>query len=252
MLALRHLGAARTGAYFSVAPFVGVASALLFQHEPLTIQLLRQRCASAGASDGNTSASSRPKLRISRNGVTTFPEVIGHLAFATHVEPVRCTRIRRVSPAESAATVLGDRSWLVRLMRCCSRRRASLDRGPVRTLAAIVHDDNCAISPYARRCVWTATKAWSSSLLRSRIHTVPIGQTLTAQHAAADQKIKRSFDARQLPFDIRRHQPPARYACNRIRRIGILCDIALDFARYPLDIRIGWRIDHGSMHPASQ
>jgi drug/metabolite transporter (DMT)-like permease len=40
VLALRHLGAARTGAYFSLAPFVGVIIALLFQHEPLTVQLL--------------------------------------------------------------------------------------------------------------------------------------------------------------------------------------------------------------------
>jgi drug/metabolite transporter (DMT)-like permease len=40
VLALRHLGAARTGAYFSLAPFVGVTIALLFQHEPLTTQLV--------------------------------------------------------------------------------------------------------------------------------------------------------------------------------------------------------------------
>ena len=38
--ALRHLGTARTGAYFSTAPFLGAIAALLLLHEPLTIQLL--------------------------------------------------------------------------------------------------------------------------------------------------------------------------------------------------------------------
>jgi drug/metabolite transporter (DMT)-like permease len=40
MLALRHLGAARTGAYFSLAPFVGAALSLVLLREPLTWQLL--------------------------------------------------------------------------------------------------------------------------------------------------------------------------------------------------------------------
>jgi drug/metabolite transporter (DMT)-like permease len=40
MLALRHLGAARTGAYFSLAPFIGALLSLLLLHEPLTWQLL--------------------------------------------------------------------------------------------------------------------------------------------------------------------------------------------------------------------
>jgi len=44
ILALRALGAARTGAYFSVAPFVGAAAGVLFWKEPVTIQL-----AAAGA-----------------------------------------------------------------------------------------------------------------------------------------------------------------------------------------------------------
>jgi drug/metabolite transporter (DMT)-like permease len=38
--ALRHLGTARTGAYFSTAPFLGAIAALAFLQEPLTIQLL--------------------------------------------------------------------------------------------------------------------------------------------------------------------------------------------------------------------
>jgi len=37
---LRHLGAARTTAYFSVAPFVGALIALLWLHEPLTLRLV--------------------------------------------------------------------------------------------------------------------------------------------------------------------------------------------------------------------
>lgn len=37
---LRELGAARTGAYFSTAPFLGAAAAILFLGEPLTLQLL--------------------------------------------------------------------------------------------------------------------------------------------------------------------------------------------------------------------
>lgn len=40
ILALRHLGAARTGAYFSTAPFIGAAAAVLLLGEPVTGQLL--------------------------------------------------------------------------------------------------------------------------------------------------------------------------------------------------------------------
>jgi drug/metabolite transporter (DMT)-like permease len=40
VLALRHLGTARTGAYFSTAPFVGAVAALLLFAEPVTPQLL--------------------------------------------------------------------------------------------------------------------------------------------------------------------------------------------------------------------
>jgi drug/metabolite transporter (DMT)-like permease len=40
VLALRHLGTARTGAYFSIAPFAGALIAVAFFHEPLTIQLI--------------------------------------------------------------------------------------------------------------------------------------------------------------------------------------------------------------------
>ncbi len=39
VLALRHLGAARTGAYFSMAPFIGAVLALGLFHEPLTLRL---------------------------------------------------------------------------------------------------------------------------------------------------------------------------------------------------------------------
>jgi len=40
VVALRHLGTARTGAYFAVAPFVGTAFAVLVQHEAVTQQLV--------------------------------------------------------------------------------------------------------------------------------------------------------------------------------------------------------------------
>ena len=40
VLALRHLGTARTGAYFSVAPFFGAAIAIAFLGEPASAQLL--------------------------------------------------------------------------------------------------------------------------------------------------------------------------------------------------------------------
>jgi drug/metabolite transporter (DMT)-like permease len=40
VLALRHLGSARTGAYFSLAPFVGAVLAVLMLGEPLTLRLL--------------------------------------------------------------------------------------------------------------------------------------------------------------------------------------------------------------------
>jgi drug/metabolite transporter (DMT)-like permease len=39
VLALRYLGTARTGAYFSLAPFIGAALAVLLLHEALTLQL---------------------------------------------------------------------------------------------------------------------------------------------------------------------------------------------------------------------
>jgi drug/metabolite transporter (DMT)-like permease len=38
--ALRHLGTARTGAYFATAPFLGALAALVLLREPLTVQLL--------------------------------------------------------------------------------------------------------------------------------------------------------------------------------------------------------------------
>lgn len=40
VIALRFLGTARTGAYFSIAPFVGALIAVAFYNEPVTIQLL--------------------------------------------------------------------------------------------------------------------------------------------------------------------------------------------------------------------
>jgi len=40
VLALRHLGTARTGAYFSLAPFIGALMAILFLHDPLTPKLV--------------------------------------------------------------------------------------------------------------------------------------------------------------------------------------------------------------------
>jgi multidrug transporter EmrE-like cation transporter len=39
-LALRHLGTARTGAYFSMAPFIGAGLAIIMFGEPITAQLL--------------------------------------------------------------------------------------------------------------------------------------------------------------------------------------------------------------------
>lgn len=39
VLALRHLGTARTGAYFSLAPFVGAIAAVVFLDEPVTARL---------------------------------------------------------------------------------------------------------------------------------------------------------------------------------------------------------------------
>ena len=40
VLALRDLGAARTGAYFSLAPFLGAAIAIILLNEPVTPQLV--------------------------------------------------------------------------------------------------------------------------------------------------------------------------------------------------------------------
>jgi drug/metabolite transporter (DMT)-like permease len=40
VLALRHLGAARTGAYFSLAPFVGALVAIVLLHDPLSLRLV--------------------------------------------------------------------------------------------------------------------------------------------------------------------------------------------------------------------
>lgn len=40
VLALRHLGSARTGAYFSTAPFIGGIAAVLALGEPLTLQIM--------------------------------------------------------------------------------------------------------------------------------------------------------------------------------------------------------------------
>jgi len=40
VLALRHLGTARTSAYFSLAPFIGAVLAIGFLHEPVTSNLV--------------------------------------------------------------------------------------------------------------------------------------------------------------------------------------------------------------------
>lgn len=40
VIALRYLGAARASAYFSIAPFVGALIAVVFFHEPATLQLI--------------------------------------------------------------------------------------------------------------------------------------------------------------------------------------------------------------------
>jgi drug/metabolite transporter (DMT)-like permease len=40
VMALRHLGTARTGAYFSTAPFLGTLGAVVFLREPVTVQLI--------------------------------------------------------------------------------------------------------------------------------------------------------------------------------------------------------------------
>jgi drug/metabolite transporter (DMT)-like permease len=40
VLALRHLGAARTGAYFSLAPFIGALVAIVMLHDPLSVRLV--------------------------------------------------------------------------------------------------------------------------------------------------------------------------------------------------------------------
>ena len=40
VFALRHLGTARTGAYFSTAPFIGAATAVAALQQPLTVQLV--------------------------------------------------------------------------------------------------------------------------------------------------------------------------------------------------------------------
>jgi drug/metabolite transporter (DMT)-like permease len=40
VLALRHLGTARTGAYYSLAPFIGAGSAILLLGEPITVPFL--------------------------------------------------------------------------------------------------------------------------------------------------------------------------------------------------------------------
>ena len=40
VMALRQLGSARTGAYFSTAPFIGAVAAILMFGEPLTVQLI--------------------------------------------------------------------------------------------------------------------------------------------------------------------------------------------------------------------
>ena len=44
VLALRHLGTARTGAYFSLAPFIGASTAILLLHDPLTPKLVISAC----------------------------------------------------------------------------------------------------------------------------------------------------------------------------------------------------------------
>ena len=61
VLALRHLGAARTGAYFSLAPFVGALLAVVLLGEPLTAQLLARGRPDGARALAASSRAARPR-----------------------------------------------------------------------------------------------------------------------------------------------------------------------------------------------
>ena len=54
VMALRHLGTARTGAYFSTAPFIGTVVAVLFLREPVTTPAPDRRPAHGRSGSGCT------------------------------------------------------------------------------------------------------------------------------------------------------------------------------------------------------
>ena len=53
VLALRHLGAARTGAYFSLAPFIGAVISVLLLHDPVILVTIFRTRRSASVDDAS-------------------------------------------------------------------------------------------------------------------------------------------------------------------------------------------------------
>ncbi len=73
VLALRHLGSARTGAYFSVAPFFGAIVAVGLQDEPLSSQLMAGGRADGGRRMAAPDRTARPPAHARAAGAQPSP-----------------------------------------------------------------------------------------------------------------------------------------------------------------------------------
>jgi drug/metabolite transporter (DMT)-like permease len=98
VLGLRHLGAARTGAYFSTAPFIGAALALPLFGEPPTFPSSERRCSWASVSICTWPRRMNTSTCMSRSSMST----------GTCMTPTTNTSMRRaILPASLIATRTG-------------------------------------------------------------------------------------------------------------------------------------------------
>jgi hypothetical protein len=103
VFALRYLGSGRTGAYFSTAPFIGVALAVILLSEPVGLRLAQQPSSWASAStcvsSSGTSRSTNMRQWSTSTGIS--------MTRITNMHTHRTTRLESNIPIATAT--LGSR-----------------------------------------------------------------------------------------------------------------------------------------------
>jgi hypothetical protein len=103
VFALRYLGSGRTGAYFSTAPFIGVALAVILLSEPVGLRLAQQPSSWASASTCVSSSGTSMSTNMRRWSTSTDISMTRITNMHTH----RTTRLESHIPIATAT--LGSR-----------------------------------------------------------------------------------------------------------------------------------------------